>query len=404
MRQRWAWAAVVVFCASSSLLLARQGTVLTKDNKPFDGDVTVDQTAGTVTVLINNVPYTLKLANVQSIIYVDEVDADVRQKMAVMGAKDVKGRLALARYAMDHHALVAARDVLADAQKIEPENPDVRAMLENVKTQLRSQPTTGRSRGSDTQPAIAPVAPPTVVPAAGTPPVTPGAAKPGMVTREVTADEINFIRESEIRDGETVRVKLDGDVRRRFAEYINMPFADFSRLPVMQQAFMILDKGRPDMKADVKLLSDPPAIASFRKNVQRTLIAGCATSKCHGGTEPAAFRLYPQDNEAAAYTNFLVLAQYSTSIGGRQVSLLDRQTAEQSLLLSYMLPPSITDNPHPDAKGYRGAVRNKADPRHAAAIVWIRDGLKPLATDYSKLNLSAPPATQPSASASGAHP
>jgi hypothetical protein len=397
MRQRWVWAAVVVFCATfSSLLWARQGTVVTKDNNTFDGDVTEDQGKGTVTIVMHGVPVNVKKANVQFVIYVDQVDTDVRQKLAVMGAKDVKGRLTLAQFAADHHALMAARDILVDAQRIDPTNADVRDALERVKTQLRGPSTRPAVAASTTQP-VAPTVPSAPVTSA-TPP-----SQRGLVTREVTPEEISFIKVSELRPDDTVRVKLEGDVRRRFADYTNMPFADFDRLSAMQQAFMILDKGKADMKAQVKLLSDPTAIVSFRKNVQRPLMAGCATSKCHGGSEPAAFRLYPQDNDTASYTNFLVLSQYSARVSGRDVPFLNRQSPDQSMLLGFALPPGISDMPHPDAKGYHGMVRTRNDPRYQSLLAWIRDDLKPVAPDYSGVNLSAPPATQPSVPGSVSH-
>jgi len=222
------------------------------------------------------------------------------------------------------------------------------------------------------------------------------------VTREVTADEINFIRQAELRDGDSFRVRIDPDLRRRFSDYINMSPAEFNKLSPMQQAFMILDKGKPAMRRQVKILSDPPEITSFRRDVERTLITGCAASKCHGGSMPAAFRLFAGGNEAAAYSNFLVLQQYSAHLQGRQIFMIDRQSPEQSLLLSYMLPSAITDVPHPEAKGYHGAVRNRADLRYAQAMAWIRDDLKQPAPDYSVIDLSQPPTTQPAETAGAA--
>jgi hypothetical protein len=199
-----------------------------------------------------------------------------------------------------------------------------------------------------------------------------------------------------LQDNDTVRVRIDGDLRRRFTDYINMPLGDFTALSPIQQAFMILDKGKPQMRKEVKILSDPAAIARFRRDVQHVLVIGCATSKCHGGTAGGQFRLFPQDTVAAGYSNFLILQQYSAQLQGRRVPLIDRQQPEQSLLLSYMLPPGISDMPHPDAKGYHGAVRNRTDVRYATTLAWIRDGLKPVAPDYSGIDLSQPPATQPS--------
>ncbi len=156
MRQRRILATVVMICALSSSLLARQGTVITKDNNPFEGDITEDQAAGNVTVVTHGIHYTFKLANVESIIYLDEVDRDVRTKMSALAANDVKGRLALAQYAIAHHALQTAHDVLTDAQKIDPNDPDVRDTLERVKRnygrgsprrrRLRRSPRPGRQR------------------------------------------------------------------------------------------------------------------------------------------------------------------------------------------------------------------------------------------------------------------
>jgi hypothetical protein len=394
MRQRWIVAAVVVFCACSSLL-ARQGTVITKDNAVYQGDVNEDQAAGTVTVVMHSVPYSIKLANVQSISYVDEVAADVRGKLSQLPPNDVKGRLALAQYAVSNHAPAAAQDVLLSAQRIEPDNREVLDLLEHVKAQLRAE--------NPVRPPAAPVAvtsQPATQPVSGSvfggsPSASPSVA--GQVTREVTPEEINYIRQSELRDGDTVRVRIEPEVRKHFCDYINMAPSDFNKLPAMEQAFMILDKGKPEMRRQVKILSDPPAITAYRKTVNRTVTAGCATSKCHTGTKPAAFRLYGGDNEAAAYTNFLVLQQYSTHLQGRQILMIDRQSPDQSLLLSYMLPPAITDLPHPEAKGYHGAVRNRADQRFTQALEWIRDDLKPLAPDYSDINLAQPPTTQPAA-------
>jgi hypothetical protein len=377
-------AALVLVGALNSLLFARLGTVVTKDGASFDGDVTEDMAAKTVTVTSHGIQTELKLVNVQSVTYLDEIVSDVNTRLAALDPQDVTGRLALAQYALDHHATAAARDVLLSAQKIAPDNPEVRAKLEGVNTQLRAEAPAAPAAQSATEPVLVEPAPATAPAASSLP------------QRTVDLDEINFIRESELQDNDTVRVRIDGDLRRRFTDYINMPLGDFTALSPIQQAFMILDKGKPQMRKEVKILSDPAAIARFRRDVQHVLVIGCATSKCHGGTAGGQFRLFPQDTVAAGYSNFLILQQYSAQLQGRRVPLIDRQQPEQSLLLSYMLPPGISDMPHPDAKGYHGAVRNRTDVRYTTTLAWIRDGLKPVAPDYSGIDLSQPPATQPS--------
>jgi hypothetical protein len=387
MRRPWVLAAVVMVWAFNSVLFARLGTVVTRDGTTFDGDVTEDQASGTVTIVVRGISSQLKKANIQSIVYADAVAADVNAKAAALPPDDVKDRLELAQYAMDHHANSAARNVLLGAQRIAPGNSDVRDMLERVNAQIRSETPVVVAQ---TQPTTAPATVVDLTPATA-PSTTPAP------TRTVTLDEINFIRQAELRDNDNVRVRIDTDLRKRFTDYVNMPLADFSAMPPIQQAFMILDKGKKQMRRDVKILSDPAAIIQYRRDVQRTLIVGCATSKCHGGSNAGTFKLFPQDTPAAAYTNFLVLQQTMVPSNGRRVSLIDRQSPDQSVLLGYMLPPATSDMPHPPATGYHGAVRNHLDTRYGQTLTWIRDGLTPLAPDYSGIDLTHPPATQPSA-------
>jgi hypothetical protein len=384
MRRASVLAALLLVCALNSLLFARMGTVVTKDGTTFDGDITEDQAAKTVTVFSHGIRTELKLVNVQSVTYLDDIVADVNTRLAALDPQDLNGRLTLAQYAMDHHAVAAARDVLLSAQKIAPGNMDVRNLLERLSAQLRAEAPAAAVTQPATEPVVVQQAPATA-PAASSAP-----------QRTVDPDEINLIRQSELQDTDNVRVRIDPDVRREFTDYMNMTADQFSSLSPIQQAFEILDKGKGHMKKGVKILSDPLAIARFRRDVQHVLAIGCATSKCHGGNGAGDFRLFPQDNPAAGYTNFLILQQYSVQMQGRRVPLIDRQQPEQSLLLAYMLPPTISDMPHPEAKVYRGAVRNRADLRYSATLDWIRDALKPVTPNYSAIDLTRPPATQPS--------
>lgn len=400
MRCRFVIALLALFLLSTSLM-ARQGMVKTKDGNTFDGDVSEDPVKGNVTIIIHGIAYTVKRANVESISYADDVAQQIRTKAGQLPPNDTTDRLALAQYAIDNHAPMAARDVLLEVQRIDPNNAAARDMLERVNAQLRSS----------APPATAPAAPTAVVPAPGAtlpptaaPPTAPPVAAPvvaappanSTVTRMVTPDEINWIRQAELRSGDTVRVRIDADLRRKFADYMGMPLGDLNKMSPIAQAFLILDKGTPEMRRAVKILSDPPEIAQYRREVQRTVLAGCATSKCHGGPDAGRFRLFPQsDSDAATYTNFVILQQYSANVPGRHGLMIDRQNPQSSLVLQYMLPPGIADTPHPEAKGYHGIVRGPTDMRFTQVLGWIRDGLNPVAPDYSRIDLSRPPTTQP---------
>jgi hypothetical protein len=402
MRCRFVIALLALFLLTTPLM-ARQGMVKTKDGNTFDGDVSEDPVKGNVTIIIHGISYTVKQANVESISYADDIAQEIRTKAGQLPPNDTTDRLALAQYAIDNHAPMAARDVLLEVQRIDPNNAAARDMLERVNAEMRASapPATVPAAASAVVPA--PAAPPLP---AGAPPIAAPAVAPVLaappanstVTRMVTPDEINWIRQAELRSGDTVRVRIDADLRRKFADYMGMPLGDLNKMSPIEQAFLILDKGTGAMKRSVKILSDPPVIAQYRHEVQRTVLTGCATSKCHGGSEAGRFRLFPQaDSDPATYTNFIILQQYSANVPGQHgLSLMiDRQTPQSSLLLQYMLPPGIADTPHPEAKGYHGIVRGPTEMRFGQVLSWIRDGLNPVAPDYSRIDLSRPPTTQP---------
>ncbi len=179
-----------------------------------------------------------------------------------------------------------------------------------------------------------------------------------------------------------------------------MSNSDFARLAPVQQAYLILDEGKRDMRDGVHILSDPPPLLYFRRDIVRALGTGCATSKCHGGHSAGGLYLYPQaDNEAAAYTDFVILQKYARTLNGRRYQFIDRETPDQSLLLQYVLPPEFADLPHPGKSGYKGIVRSRTDQHYKQIYNWISTQLPIPAPDYSFIDLSAPPTTKPTAPA-----
>ncbi len=374
----------------ASALLARPGVVLTQDGNRFEGDVVENKEKGTVDITPpGGLTVTISHANVSSITYSDEIDKAVRQKLAKLDHNDLAGHLDLAHYAMDHHSYDTAHEVLEDAR---PRNRQVNDMLDSVNQQIRA-------RGPTTAESVA-----TTLPAAAQEPVTRLPNEPqdsSGVTRMVTPEEINRIREVELGKNDTsVRVRIEADARKKFLSFTGMSNSEFSRMAPVQQAYMILDQGKRDMRDGVHILSDPPPLLSFRKEVVRSLLTGCATSKCHGSHSAGNFYLYPQaENEAAIYTDFVILQKYARTINGRRYQFIDRETPDQSLLLQYVLPPEFAEIPHPGKTSYKGIVHSRNDQHYKQILNWISTQLPLPAPDYGFIDLSAPPTTKPAAAA-----
>jgi hypothetical protein len=97
----------------------------------------------------------------------------------------------------------------------------------------------------------------------------------------------------------------------------------------------------------------------------------------------------PADNEPAAYTNFYILQQHVKQapqqpgpFGRGELRMIDRARPDQSLLVQYMLPPTIAEHDHPQVPGYRPIVRGREDPVYLRTIDWIGKSLEPVEPDY----------------------
>ncbi len=209
----------------------------------------------------------------------------------------------------------------------------------------------------------------------------------------LTPAQINVVRQMEIqRSDANLRFRFENDVRRRFASAKGMSLTEFLAQKPIDQAMAILNDNDPKMTPDVKVLEDPASIREYRTRVQRTVMAGCAATNCHGGTtRGGAFVLYPKaEGEAGVYTNFYILQKFSKAApgvapsifgGGGVRRLINRTQPEQSLLLQYGLPPAMTDVRHADVPGYRPIFPSREDARYKHILTWIHS-LTPVQPDY----------------------
>jgi hypothetical protein len=388
---RWLVGSLAVLTLTS-LLMARDGTVVTKDGQSYEGDVTEKGDIIEIKSADVTGPIGIKKANVQSVQYVDDTAATVKANLAKLDKRDVKARIALAHQAFDGRAYEVARQALSEAQAIEPNNREAADLLAQVNRHLA--------------PASQPTAP---EPAAGGPPAPGPATKPALdvfiAKREVTPEEINRIRQVEWRKDEPlpIKVRIDRDVVTKFlTTYTELTRQEFAKLPADQQGSLILTKGRPDLRTGVHVESDPVSILEYRKNVHHVVVQGCAVAGCHSANKAGTFNLVSGNNDVAVYTDYLILQKYSKSIppkageSGKPVqrSVVDREYPDQSLLLQYMLPPSAADIPHPAVPNYKGAVKTASAAGYTQTAHWISQ-LNPIAPDYD-IDLSKdPPKKEP---------
>jgi hypothetical protein len=396
----------------ASVCSAQPGIVKTRDGQTFEGEIT--ETADQVIIERKGIKVTVEKSDIRSISYSNSVEQEYQRRLAKLTAYDVRGRLDLAQWVFQNKAYALALEVLNEAQRIQPRNEDVAEMIRTVERQIYLERREERKRTpiqlatADNDPRNATTAP------TSRPAVT-------RATRLVTPDEMNLIRQNEWHGlDQPIRVTFKNDVRRSFlAAQRDVNPADFNRVTPAQQAWVILQNGTPDMKKNVVLLNDPPVLIAFT-TVQRALLGGCAA--CHTADKSKGnFVLrWPSNTDAERLTNFLILQQYTTKVGDRTYSMIDRDRPQDSLLLQFALPPveqrGANVQPgtigHPNAGNYRGVVRSLPDPKTARAFEWI-SALNTPAPDYSMIDLSgaggspantAPPRVSPAAPPHTARP
>jgi len=226
-------------------------------------------------------------------------------------------------------------------------------------------------------------------------PATAVAADQGYLSE----DQINEIRQVEMKAGEPVRVTFLHDVRKRYLRAAGLDTAAFYSLSLADQAWEILTRGDPALANDVRITSDPAALAEFRtgaSHIQPVIVSGCAVSGCHNPAVGAGgFVLYSNDvSPRAAYTNFFRLTTYKTAGSLLEASrkMIDRIYPEQSLLAEYGLPQRLAQTPHPKAQDFKPVFTGKNDPHYQSLLHWISFDLKP---DGGKYGFQFAPATQP---------
>src|SRR5947208_8262687 len=92
------WAAVCGgVLIATTMVMARQGVIHTRDGRTIEGDITEKEDA--VTVSERGIEASINRADIDSISYDQDVEKEYQQRLAKLDKNDVKGRLQLARWA-----------------------------------------------------------------------------------------------------------------------------------------------------------------------------------------------------------------------------------------------------------------------------------------------------------------
>ena len=366
--------------AACCLVGADVGVVTTTDGTTYEGEIT--QKDGSTIVVRHGVRTTIADEEVAGIDYAPYVER-FRTRLAGLPEDDVDGRVTLAREAFDRGEYALAADAAESALEINPLHREAR-QLSSLIAQQRALST---SRPADATPA----------------------AGGGSRQREhgLDADQINRLRQLELKPGDRARISFRDNVRKRFIESIpGASYQSFAARTDVDQALLILRDGTPEMVSDVVIMNDPDGIATFQRRLHGAIISGCATSACHGGDRAGDFRLIGQTPDpATAITNFYLLNKYHRDaplqpnqfFGGRGVDMIDRANGRQSLLYQYSLPRNLAETKHPLVRGWDGIARNDNDRFMRELVTWMEHGLTRIrAADDFDFSLGATAAAETS--------
>jgi len=389
----WLGRALMLAVGLASVAMARQGVVKTSDGRTIEGDVVENPDA--VTITRRGIDTVVPRGQVAVIEYGGDAEAALRARLDALDAKDFDGRIKLAREAFEGRKYEVARDAIESALIINPNSREAVDFSQMIRRQMQLE--AAKANGAKPDTTATPLAPPGTV-----------------ERRTLSADDINSIRQAELKSSvdADVRIRFDKDVRKRFASTANLNYNDFLALSSLDQAQQIFTQGDAKLRKDVRILSDPAALREFKQVVQPVVLRNCATSGCHGGDGAGGFVLYNTavDNEATAYTNFYILQQYTKqsptqtpaggvfSSSGAQIRMIDRTRADNSLIVQYALPTNVAEYDHPQVQGYRPGFNTPQDRSAARIIDWVRGSLAAIEPNYG-VSYTPPtgkgPTTQP---------
>jgi hypothetical protein len=335
----------------------------------------VEQNAEQVVLSIGGIATTFKMDVVEKVQNLPTVAERYNKLKETIDPEDVDGLMRLSEWLRAHGRYDFALVEVERALKIEPANPDARALKTLI---IEQQKIADGHKGGigENRPAKDVRAP---------------AAPAKFDFPLLTPEQINIIRVFEVSLKDPPRMKIERNTVTRFMDkYVGrvvegkgvMPNTPegravfYSKKPAEMLDWMFGLKAR-EFYGEVQVLENPKSMQMFRDHVNRTwLVNSCATNNCHGGEEAGRLWLYNkrQGSDAAAYTNFLILERFKLDNG---MPLISYTEPAQSPLLQMGLPRDQAVIKHPELVGankgkWRAVFRGPEDERFQEALEWIK--------------------------------
>jgi hypothetical protein len=131
--QRWLASGLAV-CAMSASLWARPGVVKTRDNQTYQGDISQDSDGGVV-VKVHGIDMRIDRHDVASVAYFDDLQKEFQKKLAALPAKDVQGRMDLAKWAFNQKQYEWSRQAAQSALDVDPNSREATDFLTTIRKQ-----------------------------------------------------------------------------------------------------------------------------------------------------------------------------------------------------------------------------------------------------------------------------
>ncbi len=363
---------------ASIAVFAEEGVVHTIDGRTFEGQIT--ESGDEVIIDRNGIVTRLQRSDVTGIEY-GTAPERLRKRLAALEAGDIAGRLEIGRDALSRKLFDVAEEAAVSIETIDPENQAAARLRMEIARRQRAE----QQRGN-------------AAPEAGPATRRNRGPQPPDKASLLSEDEINRIRLAELqpRDAESPpTIRFDNRVLQRFVESRpDLEFADFNRSNDVEKTLDILENGTPEMRDDIRILTDPGSLLQFKRQIHTALIESCATSACHGGENAGRFVLYPNPKtDEVIYTNFYTLTRADAEFpdpaagafggeGNLVRRMIDRDVPDQSLLLRFMLPPRDVEWGHPEVNGFRPRFPNSNEPQFLVLRDWIINTLERAEEDY----------------------
>jgi len=394
---RWVSATLLGMLVFTGILVVRaegrEATLTTDEGRTFSGEL-VSEGPEEVVLLISGIRTPFDRDRIASIEYAKTLAEAYAGRRKKIDDDDLEGRFELALWlAETRKALDMALGELDEIeQAFDEKTPQtlrekvqsLRLVVEN-RLKLREQAKAEQTRTRPDPPRPDPEA------AAGPDPEAPDPEAPGEAGApedwRLGDEQINEIRVLEL---EEPPIQTGLRIPREVAETLIERYGDqvdylgsrsqnrrWLALPDRRKIRTFFEVRARELYHKIEVRRDPPALRAFRQIHRTYILAYCATSECHGGTEGAGDLGFwsgrGQNHDRTVYTNFMVLDSYENRDG----QMIDRVNPERSLLLQYGLPSAETSHAHPEVEGYRPRLLNERHPQYRAIHDWIGSLYRP---------------------------